>query len=146
MRYRWDCILDRMPDGLVVGAEIGVGNGTNAHEMLQRRPDDLVLYLVDINPLPKLPNTVPFHMTSLEAAKFIAHPMFDFVFIDADHTYQAVKDDILAWRPKVKPGGWLCGHDFANPKDQVQQAVEELCEGFELDSDDTWFVRKLTRT
>jgi hypothetical protein len=35
----------------------------------------------------------------------------DFVYIDANHAYDFVKEDIAKWYPKVKPGGWLCGHD-----------------------------------
>lgn len=36
----------------------------------------------------------------------------DFVFIDAGHSYKEVKEDIEAWLPKVKYGGWLAGHDY----------------------------------
>jgi SAM-dependent methyltransferase len=51
-------------------------------------------------------------MLSVEASKRYADASLDFVFIDADHSYAAVARDIDAWRPKVKPGGWLSGHDF----------------------------------
>lgn len=36
-----------------------------------------------------------------------------FVFIDADHSFDGVKEDIAAWWPKVKPGGVLAGHDYS---------------------------------
>ena len=36
----------------------------------------------------------------------------DWVFIDANHTYDAVLADILAWSPKLKASGLLSGHDF----------------------------------
>jgi len=39
----------------------------------------------------------------------------DAVFIDADHSEEAVSRDIAAWWPKVKPGGILAGHDFDEP-------------------------------
>lgn len=35
----------------------------------------------------------------------------DVVFLDADHRYKWIKEDIERWIPKVKPGGILCGHD-----------------------------------
>ncbi len=38
--------------------------------------------------------------------------MADLVFIDADHHYESVKEDIETWYPVVKKGGILCGHDF----------------------------------
>jgi len=38
---------------------------------------------------------------------------FDFVYIDADHSYAGVISDIRLWWPKVKPGGMICGHDYA---------------------------------
>jgi hypothetical protein len=42
-------------------------------------------------------------------------PMADVVFIDANHEYEFVRDDIIHWSPGVKPGGWLCGHDYLAP-------------------------------
>ena len=36
----------------------------------------------------------------------------DFVFIDAHHTYESVKEDIDCWYSKVKIGGILAGHDY----------------------------------
>ena len=50
-------------------------------------------------------------MASIAAAATFADATLDFVFIDADHSYEAAKADIAAWRSKVKPGGILCGHD-----------------------------------
>lgn len=44
-------------------------------------------------------------------AKDFTDKSFDLVYIDADHSYQNVSNDITAWLPKVKPNGVLCGHD-----------------------------------
>ncbi len=78
---------------------------------------------------------------SVDAAKQIDDNSLDFVFIDAGHSYQAVTQDIRAWLPKVKPGGWVCGHDYIK-YDGVRQAVDEKFPRVELDHNDTWFWRK----
>ncbi|HEC66979.1 MAG TPA: class I SAM-dependent methyltransferase [bacterium] len=51
-------------------------------------------------------------MLSTDAARIFPDEYFDLVFIDADHSYHAVRDDIIAWYPKVKTGGILAGHDM----------------------------------
>lgn len=48
----------------------------------------------------------------------------DFVFIDALHTYEAVKQDLKAWYPKVRSGGLVAGHDYR--WGGVGQAVNEF--------------------
>jgi hypothetical protein len=52
---------------------------------------------------------------------------FEMVFIDAMHTYEAVRDDILRWWPRVKQGGVLCLHDYAHADfPGVKQATDEV--------------------
>jgi predicted O-methyltransferase YrrM len=53
----------------------------------------------------------------------------DMVFIDGCHEYQSVKADILNYRPLLRKGGILCGHDFAY---QVKKAVMELVPGYRV--------------
>lgn len=52
------------------------------------------------------------------------------VFIDADHSYECVRDDILAWLPKVKPGGILAGHDCDEPG--VMEAIKVMGESVNI--------------
>ena len=63
-------------------------------------------------------------MTSVEAAETYSDNSLDFVFIDAAHDYDSVKQDIISWLPKVKIGGIISGHDY--PYLPVRQAVNEL--------------------
>lgn len=68
---------------------------------------------------------------SVTAATAIADSSLDFVFIDADHTYEAVSADLAAWWPKVRPGGILSGHDYGGRKNRlgiwgVKRAVDEF--------------------
>jgi len=97
-------------------------------------------------------------MDSAEAAKACPDGALDFVFIDADHTYEGARDDIAAWARTVRPGGMLCGHDIDNPAGGVtlgnanwgvRKAVEEfLASGswpgatLELGGEFTWYVRR----
>lgn len=85
--------------------------------------------------------------SSVDAAQDIADGALDFVFIDADHSYEGCKSDIAAWLPKLKKGGILCGHDYNNtdyPCFGVNQAVDEFCQehGYAVDLGDnfTWFI------
>jgi len=50
-------------------------------------------------------------MPGEEAARLMREAAFDFVFIDADHSYASTRRDISDWLPKVRPGGYLAGHD-----------------------------------
>ena len=76
-------------------------------------------------------------MKTNEAAPLVPDGSLDFVFIDADHSYDGCRDDIVNWSPKLKPGGWLMGHDIQWPG--VRQAVEELCPHYEIGPNVTWF-------
>lgn len=51
--------------------------------------------------------------TSLDAARGWSRKALSigFLFIDADHSYEAVKADYDAWSPWVVPGGWIALHD-----------------------------------
>ena len=51
----------------------------------------------------------------------------DMVFIDANHEYEYVKNDILNWKQWIAPGGLLCGHDASHP--DVKKAVNETLPG-----------------
>jgi predicted O-methyltransferase YrrM len=48
---------------------------------------------------------------SLEAAAAWYGPI-DCLFIDADHTYASVRDDLSAWWPHLKTGGVIAGDDY----------------------------------
>ena len=52
--------------------------------------------------------------TSVEAAQFLADASLDFVYLDANHHFTAVSQDLRIWFPKLKPGGIMAGHDFVD--------------------------------
>lgn len=78
---------------------------------------------------------------SLEASKQVDDYSLDFVFIDAQHDYNSVSQDIEIWRPKVKPGGLLCGHDYQPKFQGLIRAVNISVKNPVLGSDYTWATR-----
>jgi len=70
---------------------------------------------------------------SVEAAKFVPNEL-DFVYIDANHSYASVKQDIKTWFEKIRKGGILAGHDFMSLRHLgVTQAVLEFAFKRQLD-------------
>jgi len=67
---------------------------------------------------------------SLAAARLIEDHSLDFVFIDGNHAYEYIMQDIQAWLPKIKSGGLLSGHDYRvkghNRSFGVTKAVHEV--------------------
>jgi hypothetical protein len=59
--------------------------------------------------------------TSVEAAKLIGDGVLDFVYIDANHEFLHVTQDISIWEKKVRPGGIIAGHDFTRRKQNGYQ-------------------------
>jgi len=85
---------------------------------------------------------------SVVAAGTAQPASIDLVFIDGDHSYEGCRADIEAWVSRVKPGGWLSGHDYDNPDFPdfgVKRAVDEFAKdrglNVELDANLTWFIR-----
>jgi hypothetical protein len=87
------------------------------------------------------------HGTSRQCVAGIAE--VDVAYIDADHSYEAVKDDIAVWYPRVAAGGALCGHDYYRTGKTwpgVSRAVNEFVaeHGLTLNTyaDSSWMVLK----
>lgn len=72
-------------------------------------------------------NVAVLRMPSLEAATLFQDRIFDMVYVDANHHYEAVLPDLLTWIDKVKLGGILAGHDYTG-RPGVRQAVDEVAE------------------
>lgn len=133
-----------------MGAEVGVWTGRNSASLLDAFPD---LELVAIDPYDdQFPhkNKTPFEeverqavarlapywkrvrwlkLHSVEACRLFPDEYFDFVFIDADHRYKSIKEDIMGWMLTVKKGGILAGHDYKHPGKRhagVKKAVDEI--------------------
>jgi hypothetical protein len=164
----------------VLGAEIGVFGADLSKRLLAQRPDLTLAMVDPWAVYPNNPDSDDFHsgltqqqqdqyaemaqiatsfagprarilrLPSVIAARLVTNETLDFVFIDAEHSYEACKADIIAWYPKVRPGGFIGGHDYANDEfsfgETVKRAVDEMIPALgltlELDANYTWFARK----
>jgi hypothetical protein len=153
--------------GMLTGVEIGVAKANNALSILQELPikkliliDPYMAYVdsgrltittEEVFNIAKLRlssyKQVQFiRKTSEEAAKDIDE-LLDFVYIDGNHSYEYVKQDIANYYPLVKQGGIVGGHDY-NPYRTigVYQAVNEFVQqrsriGFYAVFPDWWIVK-----
>jgi hypothetical protein len=161
----------------LIGAEIGVWKGETSEVLLRELPG-LELWMIDPwRPYDGQSNTgnqpqAAFDrareaavwwtdwaarrrhivaQTSLQAASHFTNEALDFAFIDGNHLYESVRDDILAWWPKIRSGGVLVGHDYgvygdANGNWGVSRAVDEFAAALRchvgVGRDGVWWVRK----
>lgn len=79
-------------------------------KMSQQEWDDVYQNVLDANKDKENVEVIKFF--SISASAMFEDEYFDWVYIDANHSYQAVLDDLNAWYPKVKKGGILCGDDY----------------------------------
>ena len=61
-------------------------------------------------------NVTLIRKTSMEAAQDFEDNSIDFVYIDGHHGFKYVAEDIWEWTKKVRSGGMIAGHDFAQTK------------------------------
>lgn len=94
----------------------------------------------------------PLHCTimrefSVDAAASVPDESLDLVYIDANHVFDAVLEDLTFWVPKVRPGGIVAGHDFRHfqnkPTIHVIEAVREYVKDHAIDP---WFITAADRT
>ena len=78
---------------------------------------------------------------SVEASRDIKDGSLDFAFLDANYGYDWVKNDILAWLPKVRNGGVIIGQNIASNKDGpgcVRRAVVDTLGRYKV-KDGRWY-------
>lgn len=84
---------------------------------------------------------------SVAAARGVPDRSLDFVYIDGNHVFEAVIEDLTAWSPKVKKGGLIAGHDYRvfdnKPTIHVVEAVNAFTAKHQIDP---WFVLALDPT
>ncbi len=131
-------LADNCP-GKVLAVDTWQGSDEDQHRaLLEGKPKDWLM-LQFMNNLAGV-NVYAYRLASLAAAETFKDELFDMIFIDAGHTYDDVKADILAWGNLLAPGGLLCGHDYHFEAPGVVEAVNELLDGFKV-CNSIWYVQ-----
>lgn len=116
-------LVDTVTPQDCVGVEIGVYHADTSLHMLKKSKNLGYLYCIDpyIHRTPRYKkvdkqlsqfnNCTLLRMKSHAAVDKVPDDL-DFVFIDGDHRYAIVLQDLYDWVPKLKPGGLLVGHDW----------------------------------
>lgn len=73
-----------------------------------------------------------------DAANDFPDSYFDFIYLDANHNYEPVLNDLNKWWPKLKISGWFTGHDLSwdrksQPRFPVKTALEKFCKDNSLE-------------
>ena len=71
-----------------------------------------------------VPNIKSIRETSENAFSILKDQQWDMVYIDGLHTYEGVSYDIANYKTIIKPGGFVCGHDYGWAG--VRKAIVEL--------------------
>lgn len=125
-----------------VGAEIGVYKGQlnelllktgakiyavdpygyttdNVNNLIKGRQATLYQKLVER--LAPYPNSTIIRKTSMKAVEGFKDSSLDFVYIDGDHRFRYVAEDLYEWSKKVRKGGMVSGHDYRNTGPHAKQ-------------------------
>jgi len=77
--------------------------------------------------------------SSAVASERFEDSSLDFVYIDGDHKYASVQEDILKWLPKIKKDGVIGGHDF-DYEDVVGAVRANLGPPVQVFQDTSWVI------
>ena len=72
---------------------------------------------------------------SNEVVQLFEDESLDFVFIDGNHDFEHVVEDVAKWSKKVKKGGIVAGHDFNRNHAKhfgVKEALPAWCEAEQI--------------
>jgi hypothetical protein len=67
---------------------------------------------------------------SMNAVKYFDDNSIDYVYIDGNHDFQNVANDICEWSKKVRVGGIISGHDYTQRKGPISPHVVEVVNAY----------------
>ena len=131
--------------GYTIGAEVGVYKGEFANRFCR---EGLKMYAVDpwhsyagagrtqksqerqdflyghaSRVLSKYNDCTVIRKTSMDAVNQFKDRSLDFVYIDGDHSFSHVAEDIQAWAYKVRKGGIVAGHDYFSTDREAKNVI-----------------------
>ncbi len=155
MKSKYELLKHFAKLGFKVGAEVGVAQGIFSEAMFKAIPG-LKLYCVDswtpykanrwggsqerndhhcqatLKRLHKhilKEKAIILDGFSMNEVRKIEHESLDFVYIDANHAFNFVMQDLIEWSKRVKPGGIVSGDDYYHFRGAgVIKAVNAYCE------------------
>jgi predicted O-methyltransferase YrrM len=154
MKERYEILTELIrKHGWTYGAELGIASGTNLTYLLKNNPNLNMTAVDSYLPFPRhnarhqdilyqtakdrvskySDRVVILKTTTTQASAQLLPGSLDFIFIDADHSFEAVLEDLQNWYDIVKTGGWLLGHDWCPGEPGVQRAVEHFISTNKLD-------------
>ena len=146
--------------GLNKGAEVGVAQGLNSLTLCQNIPeidllgiDPWAVYHGNPRAHPKdeqarchalaQERLAPYRVRlvqafSMDAARDVKDKSLDFVYIDGNHCFDYVMEDLIVWSRKVRSGGIVAGHDYYRFKwSGVVDAVDAYTRAHQINE---WFI------
>ena len=151
--------------GFKVGVEVGTKRGQYAEELCKDHPDfklfciDPYKSYSDYNRIDTATNEVymkeaaellkPYNVEfirkySMDAVKDFDDGSLDFVYIDGNHQFKYVTEDVYEWSKKVRVGGVISGHDYAqvtpykpHKLTHVWEAIQGYTRAYDINP---WFV------
>lgn len=133
--------------GCEVGVEVGVYSGTYSQTLCQagfkrvygvdpwgifhdypnynpkRLNRQQEIFVGAMSLLSKYKNFTPIRRTSMEAAIDFKESSIDFVYIDGNHKFKYIADDLYEWSKRVRSGGIVAGHDYYNSTGSAKDLV-----------------------
>lgn len=160
-RRFWGGLFNEL--GFNVGAEIGVYAGGNSEKLCRQNPgvkhfciDPWLAYPEYVNhriqqglcsaeeearQRLKDFNCVFIKKFSMDAVKEFEDNSLDYVYIDGNHDFLNVTQDIVEWEKKVRPGGIVSGHDFDKHRFSSRCHVLQVVKGYtEATGVYPWFI------
>ena len=140
--------------GFTCGAEVGVEKGSNSIVLCHNIPNLKLFcidpwrlyrggghlqanhiqrrYLTNLKQTLSSYNVTFIEKLSLDAVRDIPENSLDFVYIDANHRFDYIMQDLIEWSRRVKPGGIISGHDYCSATPGVITAVDAYIEAHNI--------------